>query len=432
MHSASTDQPVLPSARAVALDTLGKVLRHRLALDDAFDPVGLDDRDRAFVRRLVTVTLRRLGQIDALIAHCLHRPLPAKAGTVQDILRLGVCQLVFLATPPHAAVDTAVGLARAAGLAGHAKLVNAVLRRLSRDGGALAARQDAARLNTPEWLWQAWTATYGAPVTEAIAMAHLAEPPLDITAKADAALWADRLQAEILPGSSLRRQSGGQVTALPGYAEGAWWVQDAAAALPARLFGDVAGLAIADLCAAPGGKTAQLAAAGARVTAVDRSPDRLKRLSDNLVRLGLDARLVAADAAAWQADQTFDGVLLDAPCSATGTLRRHPDAAWLKQPDDVARLALAQDRLLKAALALLKPGGTLIYCTCSLQAEEGVGRIEPLLAADAGLRRRPIAAAEVGGLAELITSAGDLRSLPCHLADKGGMDAFYACRLHTA
>ncbi len=419
-------------ARAVALEALSRVLRRRLSLDDALDPGGLDERDRAFARLLSATVLRRLGQIDSLIDGCLERPLPAKAAKVKDLLRLGVAQLVFLDTPPHAAVTTSVEMTKAAGLPAHVKLVNAVLRRLARDGKTLAAGQDAPRLDTPDWLWDAWTAAYGAETCRAIAQAHLAEAPLDFSVKADAPGWAGRLEAELLPTGSLRRPAGGLVSALPGYAEGAWWVQDAAAALPARLLGPVAGQRVADLCAAPGGKTAQLAAAGAEVTALDRSPARLERLSANLTRLHLNAHVQLADASAWEPAVPFDAVLLDAPCSATGTLRRHPDAAWLKRPEDVARLAAAQDRLLAAASRMLRPGGMLVYCTCSLQAEEGAERIDALLAGGAPLRRVPIGAGEVGGLSELLTPVGDLRSLPCHLAEKGGMDAFYAARLQKS
>src|SRR5438132_4396246 len=204
---------------------------------------------------------------------------------------------------------------------------------------------------------------------------------------------------------------------LPGFTEGQWWVQDAAAALPPRLFGDIGGKRIVDLCAAPGGKTAQLALGGARVTAVDRSPARMARLRDNLARLELQADEIVADAAEWPGgDGTFDGVLVDAPCTSTGTIRRHPDVAWLRQEADIAALTALQKRLLQKAVALLKPGGTLVYCTCSLEPEEGEAAIGALLAAESGLRRAPIAAAEVAGVAEIVTAQGDLRTLPCHLS----------------
>lgn len=416
-------------ARAAAVEALGRVLRRRLTLDEALELAALEDRDRAFARLLAAGTLRRLGQIDDLLSRCLEHPLPAKAAIAGDILRLGAAQLLFFGTPAHAAVDTAVGMTRAAGLTAQVKLVNAVLRRLCREGRTMAETQDAARLNTPDWLWRSWSGAYGSETCRAIAAAHLAEAPLDISTKGDPARWAVPLEAGLLPTGSLRRAPGGQVPGLPGFAEGAWWVQDAAAAIPARLLGRVEGLAVADLCAAPGGKTAQLAAAGAVVTALDRSARRLEKLKANLSRLGLSATCVTADAALWRPAEPLDAVLLDAPCSATGTFRRHPDAAWTKNPGDIDTLAATQDRLLAAAVEMLKPGGRLVFCTCSLQPEEGRGRIEALLASNAAVRRLPIAAAEVGGLAELISDAGDLRCLPCHLAGAGGMDGFFAARL---
>jgi 16S rRNA (cytosine967-C5)-methyltransferase len=235
-----------------------------------------------------------------------------------------------------------------------------------------------------------------------------------------------------LPTGTVRAVVHGPISRLPGYSDGAWWVQDAAAALPARLLGDVHGLAVADLCAAPGGKTAQLAAAGGRVTAVERSPARIERLRDNLLRLGLTAELVAADVADWQAGP-FDAVLLDAPCSSTGTIRRHPDIPWLKRETDIAGLVALQRRLIARAAELTKPGGTLIYCTCSLEPEEGIDIVRSLLADKAGWRRRPVLADELCGHAEWLTAEGDLRTLPCHLGDPdsrlSGLDGFYAARL---
>ncbi len=266
----------------------------------------------------------------------------------------------------------------------------------------------------------------------AIAAAHASEPALDLTVKSDPARWAEALGGRVLPTETVRTIVHGPVSKLPGYDEGAWWVQDAAAALPARLLGDVNGKTVADLCAAPGGKTAQLAAAGARVTAVDRSEARLRRLAQNLTRLGLSAEIVAADVTEWQS-APFDAVLLDAPCSSTGTIRRHPDIPWLKRESDIATLAALQRRLLARAVELVRPGGALVYCVCSLEPEEGVEIVSELLAGDSRLRRRPILPAEVGDLAELIDNTGDLRTLPCHLPDStaqmGGLDGFYAARL---
>jgi 16S rRNA (cytosine967-C5)-methyltransferase len=426
MVSAST-------ARHVALDLLGAVLGRERPLDEAIDDSAamakLTLRDRAFARLLVATVLRRLGQIDALIADCLANPLPPRAAQVHDILRLGVAQLLFLHTPPHAAVATSVDLAQNRGFPAHKGLVNAVLRRLSVEGPGRAATHDAPRLNTPAWLWQSWTRHYGDEVTRAIATAHLREAPLDLTLRSDANGWCETLGATPLPTGTLRRAGGGTVSTLPGYAEGAWWVQDAAAALPARLFGDVAGLQVVDLCAAPGGKTAQLADAGAFVTAIDRSSRRLERLVSNLKRLSLPAATLAADALTWRPERRVDAVLLDAPCSATGAIRRHPDVPHLKRPSDVARLAMIQDKLLHAAVEMLRPGGMLVYCTCSLEPEEGPQRIEALLRSGAPVERRQISANEIDAPADWVTADGDLRTLPFHLAEYDGVDGFFAARL---
>jgi 16S rRNA (cytosine967-C5)-methyltransferase len=424
-----------PTARAVALDLLAAVLWRRQALDEALAgqrglPL-LEPRDRAFARQLVATTLRRLGQIDALIAQALTTPLPQRARPVTDILRLGVAQLAFLRTAPHAAVSTAVDLVEAVGHPKMKGLVNGVLRHLGRVSEGFIAVQDAARLNTPEWLWQSWCTTYGETLTRAIAAAHVKDPPLDLSVRDASATadWAVRLEAQMLPTGTLRRSDVGVVAALPGYSDGAWWVQDAAAALPARLFGNVGGRNILDLCAAPGGKTAQLAAAGARVLALDRSPSRIGRLRENLARLSLPAEALVADVTVWRPAEPASLMLLDAPCTATGTIRRHPDIPHLKTDADVKRLASLQAQLLDAAVAMLAPGGILIYGVCSLEAAEGPHQVEQLLARGAPMRRRPIDAREIGGLRQCITEDGDLRSLPCHLADQGGLDGFYAARL---
>ncbi len=311
------------------------LIRHRPAdegLDHAAAAARLDPRDRAFALNLVATTLRRLGQIDAVVRRFLDRPLPPRGAEAENLLRLAVCQLAFLRTPAHAAVHTAVTLARTRrSLRPYSGLVNAVLRRAAADAVGIVLAQDGALLNTPTWLWASWEEAYGKEAARAIAEAHLAEPPLDLTLKDPDALpvGIDGLR---LPIGSFRLRHKGPVPALPGYATGDWWVQDAAAALPARLFGAVAGRRAIDLCAAPGGKTAQLAAAGATVVAVERSPERLRQLEGNLERLRLEAELVCADAAEWQPAEPADAVLLDAPCSATGTIRRHPDVARMKRP----------------------------------------------------------------------------------------------------
>jgi 16S rRNA (cytosine967-C5)-methyltransferase len=429
-------KPVEPddSARAVALAILEDILDRHRPLDAVIEGhAGLNAlaaRDRAFARLLVATTLRRLGQIDGILRSCLERPLPPRARAIQHLLRLGVCQLLFVGTPAHAAVDATVGLvAVRGGEAGYKGLVNAVLRRVDRERATLLAEPNDVAPNAPTWLWRSWVDAYGKRTARAIAEAHLAEPPLDLTVREDLDGWSERLGARVLPTGTLRLSGDGPIEALPGYGEGAWWVQDAGAALPARLLGDVAGLQVIDLCAAPGGKTAQLAAMGADVVAVDRSAVRLGRLAENLRRLRLGARAVAADAVQWRPESPADAVLLDAPCTSSGTLRRHPDVPWLKRPADLPRLADLQDQLLAAAVDDVKPGGFIVYCTCSLQPEEGPQRIAALIAGGAPVERIPIAPAEVGWRAEFISPEGDLRTLPCHWADLGGLDGFYAARL---
>jgi 16S rRNA (cytosine967-C5)-methyltransferase len=421
------------NARHVALDLIGAVLGRERPLDESIEDnpamAQLSLRDRAFARLLVATVLRRLGQIDALIGACLATPLPPRAAGVHDILRLGIAQLLFLHTPPHAAVATSVDLAQSRGFPSHKGLVNAVLRRLSVEGPDRVAAQDAPALNTPPWLWQSWSGYYGEDAARSIAIAHMREAPLDLTLRTNASDWCEKLGATTLPTGTVRRAGGGAVASLPGYAEGAWWVQDAAAALPVRLLGDVAGLSVVDLCAAPGGKTAQLADAGAFVTAVDRSSRRLDRLVANLRRLSLPAATVAADAVTWRPEQPPDAVLLDAPCTATGAIRRHPDVPHLKRPADVARLAVIQERLLRAAFDMLRPGGTLVYCTCSLEPEEGPRQIENFLRSGAPVERQPLSAAMMDMPEEMLTAEGDLRTLPFHLAEYDGVDGFYGARL---
>ena len=432
-RDASRRSEASASARAIAFDVLRDVLDRRRPLEQALeaaDIAHLESRDRAFLRLLAATTLRQLGRIDAAIDLCLERPLPRRGQAVRTLLRMGICQLLFLETSPHAAVDTTVQLLAArGGEAGYKGLVNAVLRRVDREREPMLARTADPAINTPAWLWDSWVAIYGTERAKAIAAAHLREPPLDLTVKGDPAAWRDSLGATLLPTGSLRLQGDGRIESLPGFAEGAWWVQDAAAALPVRMLGDVCGKRVIDLCAAPGGKTAQLAAAGAKVIAVDRSESRMQRLRDNLARLDLRAETVVMDATAWMPSEIADAVLLDAPCSATGTIRRHPDVAWLKQPADIPKLTALQDRLLRAAVDMVRPGGFVVYCTCSLQPEEGANRIDAILQGGVPVERVPIDASAVAGQADLVTAAGDLRTLPCQFPEIGGIDGFFAARL---
>jgi 16S rRNA (cytosine967-C5)-methyltransferase len=405
--------------REAALALLSAVLDRRRSLEEALNalPAEIPARDRSAAHRLAATVLRRLGTLDAVLEPLLRKQPPEP---VRHVLRLGAAGVLLLETPPHAAVATAVELARRHGLAPFAGLVNAVLRRVATAGPAVLAELDGPRLDTPAWLWSAWGAA-----ARAIATAHQMPAPLDVTLPPGAAVPDG---GTLLPTGSVRFPPGTLTEAIAGFDQGLCWVQDAAAALPARLLAVQPGEQVADLCAAPGGKTAQLAAAGATVTAVERDPARLERLAGNLRRWRLTARLVPADATQWAPDTRFDAILLDAPCSATGTIRRHPDVLHVKRPRDVARLVEAQDGLLRAAVGLLRPGGRLIYSVCSLQPEEAAPRIAAALATGL-LRADPFRPEELADLPEARTEEGWLRTHPGLWPEHGGMDGFFAARL---
>ncbi len=400
-------------------------------MGDTESYTSLSGRDRAFARALASAALRRFGSIDRVVSSFLQRPLPDTAELARALLHIGATQTLVLGTPPHAAVGETVAAANSRReTRGFSKLMNAVLRRATREGAPIFAGAPAGA-DLPAWLYSRWRATYQEHA-DAIALSLRQEPPLDLTAKHDAQTWASNLNAALTPTGSVRLspsprgEGAGGVSTLPGYADGAWWVQDAAAALPARLLGDARGKRVLDMCAAPGGKTLQLAAAGAKVTALDKAESRLKRLRENLDRTTLKAEVVCADALKFEAEP-FDAILLDAPCTATGTLRRHPDIAWLRRPSDIAALSALQGRLLDAAARLLKPGGVCVYVVCSLESEEG-----DAIAAGAlkrGWRRIPLVQGEISGAEPFITPAGDLRTLPSHWPDIGGLDGFFAARL---
>jgi 16S rRNA (cytosine967-C5)-methyltransferase len=431
-------------ARRMAVRLLTGVLKQRKPLDEVLERVtedaafaALEARDRAFARAIAMAGLRRTAQLRAIIAHFIEKPLPAGRGQLDEILLSAAAQLVFLKSPPHAVINLAVHQVQEDKAARRfQRLANAVLRRVSEMGETLMSRQNAAQMNTPEWLWERWFDVYGADDAHGIANQHLAEPPLDLTVKSDAAGWAARLGGVALPTGSVRLAARGRIDELEGFGEGEWWVQDAAAALPARLMGEMGGKLVADLCAAPGGKTAQLAHGGAKVWAVDVSAPRLERLKANLTRLKLEAEIATADAAAWTPPEPLDAVLLDAPCTATGTIRRNPDVAHLKKPGDVTELAELQLRLIRHALEMLKPGGMLLYCTCSLEPDEGSGQIARLLAERSDVAFSPFNPDEVAGRGEWLDQHGALRTLPHYLQlsdpELSGMDGFYAARLVKA
>jgi 16S rRNA (cytosine967-C5)-methyltransferase len=424
--------------RDVAVSALYTVLIEHRPFDEAFARAAaardLPGRDRAFARLIATTALRHRGSLQAVLSTYLAKPLPERMGRLDEILLAATAQLLLLATPPHAAISLAVDQCRADGAAKRfANLANAVLRRVSESGGGRLTSLDNVTLTFPDWLLSRWTKTYGAASARQIARASLVEPALDLTVKSNPEQWAEKIGAVVLPTGSIRCAQAGRVEALPGYLEGAWWVQDAAAALPVKLLGDVAGLSVLDLCAAPGGKTAQLATAGADVTAVDKSAGRLARLSENLSRLGLTAKTVVSDALTFTAEKPFDAILVDAPCTATGTIRRHPDILSLKRPEDVGALAALQKKLLDHASTLLKSGGTLVYCTCSLEPEEGENQIVEFLDRHPDFARRPIVFDREAIPMSWRTPEGDLRTLPTHFADlpEGlqGLDGFFASSL---
>jgi len=426
--------PQRDPARRCAHGALVDIVQRRVALESALPPRldGLaDERDRRFAHRLALTVLRYRGALQAAVGSLLDRPLPARQLPVHLLLETGLAQLLLLDVPDHAAVDSSVNLTEPLGLQRHRALVNAVLRRAQRERNRLLATLDEPLAALPAWLTARWIDRFGPDIANDIAIAVRAEPPLDISVARDPEGWAQRLGAQVLTGNTLRRPTG-PVTGLDGFDGedgGGWWVQDAAAALPARLLPIPDDGIVLDLCAAPGGKTAQLAAAGARVVAVDRSVRRLRRLRENLSRLSLDAAIVEADAAAWRHEAPAGAILVDAPCSATGTLRRRPDIPWTKTAADIAALARVQAAILGNAAAQLRPGGILVYAVCSLEAEEGPDRIACVLAENPELERLPIDAPALGPMTAARTPDGDVQTLPCHLAAQGGIDGFFIARI---
>jgi len=427
------------AARETALMFMDMILGQKQSLDVVFENSDdfryLPARDKAFCRMLVSTCLRRLGQIDDVIQKAQDRQSPVNI-TLHNILRLGITQIFFMDVPDHAAVDTSVRLAEAAEMERQKGFVNGLLRNVVRTGKEWLDRQDEARLNTPEWLLKIWIEDYELRQAAEIAKANLIEAPLDITIKDESErnYWGNTLKATQLGTGTLRKQSGGAIHELPGFDDGMWWVQDASAAVPARLFGDIKDKTVYDLCAAPGGKTMQLAAMGANVVAIDRSAQRLKRLEQNLerVRLKDKVQVLASDASVWEPSEMAEYILLDAPCTATGTIRRHPDVLHLKTPRDLESLVHLQERILFNAFEQLMPGGILIYCTCSLQKAEGEYQIQNLIQQRPDAMKIAISEKELGDWDEAITEEGDLRILPFHQAATGGMDGFFISRITKA
>ena len=422
--------------RQIAYYILLEVLEKKHPLDQVlarredFNTLA-ESRDRNFIRMLVSTALRRKGQMDALIKKAQDKPQELKPTKIYFLLYVGITQLLWMEVADHAAVDVTVRLTEAEGMMKQKGLVNALLRRIGREGKAWLEKLDFVQSNIAPWLLEQWVKDYGLVEAEKISKHSLVEAKTDISLKDSSPEWVEKLGGKMLATGSLRLDKSGGITNLEGFEEGAWWVQDASAAIPARLFGDVTDKTVIDLCAAPGGKTAQLAAQGANVIAVDRSSKRMVRLKENMARLGFEDKVEVAigDGAVWLPPEPVDAVLLDAPCSATGTLRRHPDVMHLKSMTDVESLEKLQVRLLDHATQMIKAGGMIIYCTCSLQKSEGEAQVEAFLTRHDDFKRQPITADEIGGLSEVITSHGDLRIFPYHMENEGGMDGFFVARL---
>ncbi len=439
--SAEVDAPPPPGlhvrqAAAAAIAEIivnGRTLDERLAADEAAGRLArMDARDRALMKSIVIVSLRRFGVIKAILAQLLELGLPKKGQALEWILVAAAAQILFMDVPDHAAVDLAVhATKRDPATLPFAALVNGALRNMTRNKDELLAGADRFA-DVPAWLAARWRKNWGEEGAAEIAAMLRLEPTLDLTVKSDPQTWAERLGGKVLPTGSVRLAPHTAIAELEGYEAGEWWVQDASAALPARLLGAAPGERIADLCAAPGGKTIQLALAGARVTALDRSAERMKRLAANLQRVGVEADLQVGDVLTYDAPP-FDAILLDAPCTSTGTIRRNPDIAWTKRASHIPVMAAAQTKMLDRAVRMLRPGGRLVYSTCSLEPEEGEAQISALLRRNPDVMRVPVTAAEIGGLAECITPDGDVRTLPNHLPDSdarmAGLDGFYMARL---
>ena len=424
------------AARRVALRALDKILGQKKMLDTVLAEEGnfseLPGRDRPFVRMMVATVLRRKGQLDDLILRASDKGEAPRPEVLRWIMYLGITQILFMDVANHAAVDTSVNLAAEAGLEGKKGYVNAILRRMTKEGNAWLDAQDAAALNVPAWLYQQWVASYGVVRAKDIAMALLNQAPLDITTRKNIAPETlVRLNAEPLPTGSFRRGEGGAIEELAGFESGEWWIQDAASALPVRLFGDLTGKTVLDMCAAPGGKTMQLADAGAKVVALDRNAKRMLTLRENITRTNFTDKVecIIEDGAVWKPRAKFTHILLDAPCTATGTARRHPDLLALKSEKDQNALVATQERLLQNAAEILEVGGTLIYCTCSLQKAEGEHQVEKFLNTHRNFKRIPVRREEFGGMDGFVNSEGDVRVLPYLLKEQGGMDGFFISRM---
>jgi 16S rRNA (cytosine967-C5)-methyltransferase len=441
-YAMATDETL--NSRRLAFDILRNITEKKEPLDvaianGAWNYPEMHERDRAFARHLITTCLRHLPYLDTLIDGAMDKALEGKNLGTRNWLRLGITQILYMKVESHAAVHSTVelmGNSPTKGIRGKKGLANAILRRFTKDAERILEKsKNHPTANIASWLRERWLKQYGLKVLNEISIALLAEPPLDLTIKdqTQQGSFAEKLSGQKLGTQTLRLNSGGDITRLDGFDDGAWWVQDFAASLPVLLMGDVKGKLIADLCAAPGGKTMQLASAGANVKAVDVSKKRLERLDENLKRTKLEAEVVKRNVLQWMPDQPYDGILLDAPCTATGTMRRQPDVPIHKTYEDVLRLSEVQKNLLEHSFKYLNIGGTLVYCTCSLEHEEGEEVIKNFLENTPNAKRVAITEGELKALTPLpisaITPDGDIRTLPSMLSDIGGVDGFFISRI---
>ena len=431
--------PNKPDPRRATFEVISSVLDNGVSLDEALERIfkekDFEPQARALIKNMTTTLFRHLGGIDSAMWKWMNRPLPVKSAWVRHWIRIGAVQILFMNVPDHAAVNTTVNeisRSKKPGAKAFKNLANALLRNYVREREKILEElKKNPEHNLPPWLRLHWEKTLGKTALKKIAAGLVNQPPMDVVLKnpKDAKDLLHRLDATEVYKGVLRFRARGLVKALPGFKDGKWWAQDLAASLPPRLFGDVQDKAVLDLCAAPGGKTMYLASRGARVISVDIARPRLERLKENLARVGLEATIVSSDVFDFKADKGFEYILLDAPCSATGTLRRHPDVAYQRNLKIIARLAGLQQKMLAHSFSLLKPGGTLVYCVCSLEAAEGVDIINAFLEENATAKRAPISASELEDHGEWITKDGDLKTLPSHMSEAGGMDGFYAARI---
>ena len=440
-HSARPETKPGLQTRQAAARLLAAIVDRQTSMDGLLDPDNgnrafreLSPADQKLAKAIILVALRHFRLIESLLDRMVDRPLPDGARALSHVLHVAAAQILFLNTPDHAVVDIAVEQAqRDPRNRRFASLVNAVLRRLIRERETLLADLRSSVDNAPPWLADMLKNAYGDDADRILKVLSV-EPAIDITVKSDPARWASELGGLVLPTGSVRIEKlEGAIETMPGFAEGQWWVQDAAASIPARLMQIDQSSRVADLCAAPGGKTAQLAMTGAHVTAIDLSANRLKRLSANMERLGLSVTTRQANVLNLDVDEPFDAVLLDAPCSSTGTIRRHPDIPWTKGPEDIEKLAALQEKLLLKAIELVRPGGQIVFSNCSLDPVEGEDMILKVLAAQKDVIRSPVNPKDWPGLEVAINANGEVRTTPAMLPHDNprlaGLDGFFACVL---